>query len=136
MTKNKRENLVLQLNQKVALPSFIWSEYTIEASILSDISAFSELIHRALLGNDVNIEIAIVNQTVTRIVNEHCIETLRLLNENEELQRKISGQILNRSQKWSSCVGITNLFPSGVHNHLINYQSYARSLLQKIVARI
>ena len=131
MTQSQRENLHLQLNQRVSLPSFIWGEYTIEASILSNINAFCELIHRALLENGANIEIGVVSQEVTRIVNQHCIETLGLLNENEELQRKISGQILNRNQKWSSCVGINNLFPGGVQNHLINYQSYARPLLQR-----
>ncbi|KPH89672.1 hypothetical protein AWH60_15230 [Pseudoalteromonas haloplanktis] len=131
MTQSQRENLHDQLNQRVRLPSFIWGEYTIEASILSNINAFCELIHRALLENEANIEIGVVSQEVTRIVNQHCIDTLSLLNENEDLQRKISGQILNRNQKWSSCVGINNLFPGGVQNHLINYQSYARPLLQR-----
>jgi len=131
MTQEQRQRLAEQLNQKVSLPSFIWSEYTIEASILSDINAFSVLIYRVLLDNGVVIELEAVNQAVAQIINQYCTETLVLLNENEDLQKKISGQILNRNQKWNSCVGISNLFAGGVQNHLINFQSYARPLLQQ-----
>lgn len=131
MTQDQRLRLEEQLKQRVSLPSFIWDEYTIEASMLSDINAFSTLIYRVLLDNGVVIEMATVNQDVTQIINQQCAETLTLLNENEDLQKKISGQILNRNQKWDSCVGISNLFPGGVHNHLINFQSYARPLLQQ-----
>lgn len=131
MTQNQKQKLREQLNKKLILPSFIWNEYTIEASILSDTNAFSKLIYKVLLGNDVNVKVEVVRQAVTQIVGQHCIETLNLLNESEELQKKISGQILNRNHKWGSCVGIINLFPGGVHNHLINYQSYARPLLQQ-----
>lgn len=131
MTGEQRQRLVEQLNKKVVLPSFIWGEYTIEASILSDVNAFSELIYRVLLDNKVNVEAGGVNIIVNQVISQRCVEILNLLNENEDFQRKISGQILNRNQKWDCCVGIVNVFSGGAHNHLINYQSYARPLLQQ-----
>jgi AAA15 family ATPase/GTPase len=131
MTTEQRGRLASQLNSKVNLPTFIWPEYTIEGSILSNLNSFIEIIYRVLLNHQVMVPKQEIVYTVTQIVNEHCAEKLRMLNEDADLQKKISGQILNRSQKWETSVGISNLFPGGVQNHLISYQSFARPLLKQ-----
>ena len=131
MTSDQRECLISQLNSRVSLPTFIWDEYTIEASILSNLNSFIEIVYRVLLEHSVSQDRAEVSQQITQIVHEHCAQKLTMLNENGDLQRKISGQILNRNQKWDSSVGISNLFPGGTQNHLISYQSFSRPLLQK-----
>lgn len=67
---------------------------------------------------------------VLQVFAEHSARKLQMLNANSDLQKKISGQILNRNIKWEKSVGISNLFQGGIHNHLISYQSYARPLLE------
>ena len=131
MTRSQREMLKNRLTQQINLSSFVWDEYTIEASILSDVNAFSKLLHRVLLENEKDVNLINVNQVTTQVLNQYCQDMTVLLNEDTKFQKKIAGQILNRNQKWDSCVGITNLFPGGQHNHLIDYQGFARPLLQQ-----
>jgi len=131
MTSQQRTNLVSQLESKINLPAFVWGEYTIEGSLLSNPAAYKELIYRVLVANEVIIERPEVFAGVTQIINEQCARKLTLLNEDASFQKKISGQMLNRNQKWGDCVGINNLFSGGAHNYLTDYQNYARPLLQQ-----
>lgn len=131
MTSEQRESLAEQLDSNIKLPTFIWPEYTIEGSILSDKNSFVEIILKVLLANDVNTSKAIVEQYFLHFIAEYCKQKLILLNEDGNLQRKIAGQIFNRNQKWNSCVGISNLFAGGSQNHLITYQGFARPLLEQ-----
>lgn len=131
MTDQQKKSLINQLESKINLPTFLWDEYTIEGSLLSDMNAFKEIIYRINLAEGVSLEKTIVFEKVISVVNEHCRNKLKILNEDSNFQRKITGQIINRNQKWEECVEIKNLFKGGIQNHLIEYQSYARPLLQQ-----
>jgi len=131
MTNQQRTNLVEQLSSKIDLPTFLWSEYTIEGSLLGSPAAYIELIYRVLVVNGSTIEKSVITTDVTQIINTHCARKLTQLNEDCTFQKKIAGQMLNRNQKWDSSVGINNLFSGGIQNYLIDYQNYARPLLQK-----
>ena len=131
MTSQQRESLVAQLNTKINLPTFVWGEYTIEGSLLSNPLVLKELIFRIFMEKEISIEKSIIFQGATQIINEHCALKLELLNSDGNFQKKITGQMLNRNQKWDESVGIKNLFSGGVHNYLIDYQQYARPLLQQ-----
>lgn len=130
MTSKQRISLVAQLNSKINLPTFIWGEYTIEGSLLSNPAVLKELIFRVSIDKGIALAKESIFQGVTQVINEHCVLKLNLLNEDCNFQRKITGQMLNRNKKWDESVGIKNLFSGGVHNYLIDYQYYARPLLQ------
>jgi AAA15 family ATPase/GTPase len=129
MTNQQRIKLVDQLNTKINLPTFVWDEYTIESSLLSNPLVFKEIILRILIEKSISIERSEVFLRTTHIINEHCLRKLNLLNLDSDFQKKITGQMLNRNQKWDESVGIKNLFSGGIHNYLIDYQHYARPLL-------
>ncbi len=130
MTAGERENLCAQLVEKIELRTFIWAEYTIEGSILSDRSAFCEIVNKVLISQGVVIPLAEIRHKIDIIIGHYCDVFLRKINEDSSLQCKISGQILNRNANWSSSVGISNLFKGGAQNHLTRYQEYARPLLK------
>ncbi|WP_418609431.1 ATP-dependent nuclease [Pseudoalteromonas sp. US3C1013] len=131
MTSDQRVKLVTQLNTKIKLPSFIWGEYTIEGSLLSNPTVIKELVYRVFMEKAIDIEKSVIFDGITQVINKHCELMLELLNSDCNFQKKITGQMLNRNQKWEESVGIKNLFSGGGHNYLIDYQCYARPLLQQ-----
>jgi AAA15 family ATPase/GTPase len=130
ITQEQRERLSNQLSSQLNLNTFIWSEYTIEGSILSNHSAYIELIYRALIANDISINKPDLHIFILKKIQSLCGEKNKILNEDSNFQKKISGQVLNRNGKWDSSAGIKNVFSGGAHNHLIEYQTYARPLLK------
>jgi AAA15 family ATPase/GTPase len=130
MTNEQRESLCTQLLAKIELRTFIWGEYTIEGSILSDRNAFCEVVNKVLISHDVFTPKEEIRHKIDIVINDYCGVFLKKLNEDSGLQNKVSGQILNRNASWSSSVGISNVFKGGAQNHLTKYQEYARPLLK------
>ncbi|WP_318421599.1 ATP-dependent nuclease [Photobacterium leiognathi] len=129
MTSEQRGALAKELNSKLSLRAFIWSEYTIESSILSDVRSFSEIIFRVLCDNRVFEDKEKVYTVVSNKIHELCNNLAGKINSDSKFQEKITGQILNRSRKWSSSANIKNVFKGGEHNYFINYKSYSDNLL-------
>lgn len=131
MTDEQRSKLKSQLDNRLYLPTFIWNEYTIEASLLEDKQILANIIHRILLERDKQVPLQDVTQELNKIIKMKCQNILTSLNEDVDFQMKVTGQMCNRNKSWHDHVGISNLFSGGAHNYLCNYQSYARPLLKE-----
>lgn len=130
MTDSQRVYLSNQLASTLNLRTFIWNEYTIESSLLTETAAFSELLFRVLVSNSIETTREIVYQIVRIVLNDYCNQLIHDLNENPATMLKIQGQMTNRNKSWSDKVRINKVFNTSETSNLIDFQTYARPLLQ------
>ena len=96
MTDIQKENLKNELNRKLGVPVFIWKSYTIEGTILIDNIKLEQLIQIECNNQSIIKTSVEISESITNSITVIKDEKLRLLNEDEELGKRVIGQMESR----------------------------------------
>lgn len=107
MTDNQKNNLKIKLEEKLNLPVFIWKAYTIESTILSDLGTLESLISLECINQEIIKEPTEINEFVNVAITTKRDEKLRILNDEEDLNKRISGQMQARIKNLDSNLKIS-----------------------------
>lgn len=86
-------NLKMELTSKLGIPVFVWKSYTIESTILSDIANIQQIITKVCDLQTVDKTTGEINIAILNSYSSIKIEKLRLLNEEIDFGRRVTGQL-------------------------------------------
>lgn len=133
MTDPQKINLKNKLEEKLSIPVFVWESYTIESTILFDSTTLENLITQECTNQDIRKERTQISNTISSAIGSKRDQKLRILNEEEDLNRRISGQMLGRISNLENNLQISraNIFEEvqipGLYTH---YRIYSNQKLQ------
>ncbi len=104
LTRTQRIKLQNELGSKLNIPVFIWSAYTIEATILSDKNLLSKVIEKRCSG--LEIPKYQINNSIETAFNSMKNSKLELFNTDETYMKSISGQLISRVKNLDEHLGI------------------------------
>jgi predicted ATP-dependent endonuclease of OLD family len=96
MTDIQKEKLKNELENKLGISVFIWKSYTIEGTILLDNTKLEQLITIECTKQSITKTQLEIAESITNAINVIKAEKLRLLNEDAELGRRVTGQMESR----------------------------------------
>lgn len=132
MTENQKNNLKSKLHDKLHIPIFVWSSYTIESTLLTDINPLIQIISSICISQGVTKTGSEITDTITDEVAAIKVEKLRILNDETDLGRRIAGQIEARINNLDKSLGIsrTQIFDDVTLPNLFNhYRVYSNQQL-------
>ncbi|WP_417237277.1 ATP-dependent nuclease [Bizionia paragorgiae] len=96
MTDTQKEKLKIELENKLGISVFVWKSYTIEGTILLDDTKLEQLITIECSKQTVVKSQAEILQSISNAIENIKIEKLRMLNDDDDLGRRIAGQMESR----------------------------------------
>ncbi|AEV32205.1 hypothetical protein Oweho_1200 [Owenweeksia hongkongensis DSM 17368] len=96
MTDTQKEKLKNELKNKLGISVFIWKSYTIEGTILLDDTKLEQLITMECSKQAVSKNQLEIKGSIANAIAEIKTEKLRLLNNDADLGRRVTGQIESR----------------------------------------
>ena len=123
MTDQQKNNLKAKLEEKLGLQVFIWKSYTIESTVLSDVNLLERLIALKCTNQDVTVETTEIIEIIRNNIDSKKNEKLQMLNEEEDLSKRILGQMEARISNLDSNLNISqsSIFEDVRLPHLFNH---------------
>ncbi len=107
MTDVQKEKLKNELIRKLGIPVFIWKSYTIEGTILLDNSKLEQLISKECSDQSISKTSTEVVTAISNSINIIRVEKLRLMNEDEDISKRVTGQLESRIKNLDENLKIT-----------------------------
>lgn len=125
ITMEQRELLKIELTNKLQIKTHIWSSYTFESTILTDLSIYKKIIYRLSILYGLNCEQDFVSNSVD-LVYEKWVGKIKLkFDTDDSYKESITRQIQNRASSLKDSLDIKNVFKKGDAMYFQCYQSYA-----------
>jgi hypothetical protein len=96
-----------ELESKLGISVFIWKSYTIEGTILLDNTKLEQFISIECTKQSITKTQLEIANSITNAINIVKVEKLRLLNEDAELGRRVTGQMESRIKNLDDNLNIT-----------------------------
>lgn len=129
ITMEQRELLKIALTGKLNIKTHVWSSYTFESTVITDLSIYKKIIYRLAIQYRLICDQNHVSDTVD-IVYEKWVEKIKLrLESDDAYKEKITRQIQNRASSLRDSLDINNVFIGGEAIYFQRYQSYANQEL-------
>lgn len=129
MTLEQKQNLQLKLNQKLQVPCKVWTSYTVESTIVTDIELLIDLVRRLLLSKGIELDRETIDFALQRQLAELVSSKRELLQGDQTYRERITRQIQNRAKNLNDSLSITNFFQGGEAMFFQNFESFAREEL-------
>ncbi|MGB0862561.1 MAG: ATP-dependent nuclease [Saprospiraceae bacterium] len=113
ITDTHRQKLATKLKDKLGIPVYIWSSYTIESSVLTEVNKFILLLSEFIKNRDERVSIQINNlqDKVLREIEKIALEKVKKLEQTDE-SIKIYNLIKNKRDKLDTRLKIKKVFES------------------------
>jgi AAA15 family ATPase/GTPase len=129
MTNIQKDTLKRSLSEKLSLPVFIWSSYTIESTLVTEKPILEQLVLKLCAKNHITKSIEEISLAIDNSIQLIIDNKLDLLNNNEDFGKKIIGQIKARLDNLNSQLRITKVFTGNEINLYNHYRLFAVSQL-------
>lgn len=129
MTSEQKQNLQLRLQQRLQVPCKVWSSYTLESTILTDIHLLKGIVKRLLLSRELELDDDAIHQALRTQIDDLVDSKRDLLQTDVSYRERITRQIQNRSKILADSLSIVNIFEGGEAMFFQNFDSFAREQL-------
>ncbi len=125
MTDLQKENLKIRLSEKLGLPVFVWSSYTIESSLITEKNILSQLIDKICQQKNIEKTLIDINSEIENSFAQINLKKKLLLDTDELYSKKITGQLQGRVENLKNQLEIRNVFQGGDFNLFNHYRLFA-----------
>ncbi len=129
MTSVQKQNLQTRLQQKLQVPCKVWSSYTLESTILTDIQLLTDILKRLLISRELELDDQAIYQALRAQIDDLVESKRELLQADVSYRERITRQIQNRSKILADSLSIVNIFEGGEAMFFQNFDSFAREQL-------
>lgn len=129
ITLEQRELLKIELTNKLNIKTHIWSSYTFESTVLTDIAIYKKIIYRLSIRYGLMCEHNHVSDAVDKVYAKWIGIVKQRLDVDDPYKESITRQIQNRASSLRDSLNIKSVFNGGDAIYFQRYQSYANQEL-------
>lgn len=129
MTSEQKQTLQQRLNQRLQVPCKVWSSYTVESTLVTNLQLFTDLMSRLLISKGLHVEQEALSLALQEKISDLIQSKRDQLQGDAAYRERIVRQIQNRARNLNDCLTITNIFQGGEVMYFQNFERYAREEL-------